>query len=271
MNGIGESFGCISVLNGIVDGNGAVIGIKLRTEAAYSEKGPEQYVRIIGSESTDDNLARICVRRTLERIGKDPETNYQLIVKSEIPPSRGLKSSSSACNAIIKAVLDAHSVEMDVMDVILLGVECAKEAKVTVTGSFDDACGCELDGFTATYNYENRVLRRESFGKYDVIICTPEYIKKKVPKEEYQKVADQMKEIRKLSETDILQALTLNGKLIANVTGEGTALIDKALELGAVAAGISGTGPAVAVVCESGKGRGIASELPCNTIVTETR
>ncbi|MCQ2079984.1 MAG: shikimate kinase, partial [archaeon] len=98
MSGIGESHGCISVLNGIVSGTGAVIGINLVTEAAYDEKGTEQFVRIIGSESTDDNLARICVRRTLERIGKDPKVNYQLTIKSEIPPSRGLKSSSSACN-----------------------------------------------------------------------------------------------------------------------------------------------------------------------------
>lgn len=270
MSGIGESHGCISVLNGIVSGTGAVIGINLVTEAAFEEKGPEQFVRTIGAE-TDDTLARICVARTLERIGRNPRIGYRLTIKSEIPPSRGLKSSSSVCNAVIKAVLDAYDVGMDTMDMIRLGVECAKEAGVTVTGSFDDACGCEFGGYVVTDNYGNRILRKEPFGKYDVILCSPEYTKKKVPKEAYNAVAPEMEKIKMIAETDILGALTLNGKLIAGVTGESTEIIDKALELGASAAGISGTGPAVAVVCETGKGREIADKLPCFTIVTETR
>ncbi|MCQ2085448.1 MAG: shikimate kinase [archaeon] len=270
MSGIGTSHGCISVLNGIVSGTGAVIGIALTTEAAFDLRGTEPYVKIIG-EDTDDNLARICVRRTLERIGQDPGVNYHLTIKSEIPPSRGLKSSSSVCNAVIKAVLDAYDEEMDTIEMIKLGVECAKEAKVTVTGSYDDACGCELGGYIVTSNYENRILKQEPLARYDVILCTPDYIKNKVPKEKYQAVAPEMEEIKKIAETDVLKALTLNGKLIAGVTGESTEIIDKALELGALAAGISGTGPAVAVVCETGKGKEIAEKLPCNTIVTETR
>ncbi len=270
MSGIGESHGCISVLNGIVDGTGAVIGIDLLTEAAYDERGTEQFVRVIGEE-TDDSLAKICVRRSLERIGRNPNVDYQLTIKSQIPPSRGLKSSSSVCNAIVKAIMDAYHVDMDIMEIIRLGVECAKEAKVTVTGSFDDACGCELGGFLVTRNYENKIVKKESFGKYDVVICSPEYTKRKVPKEAYQAVAPQMREIQKVAETNVLRALTMNGKLIAEVTGEGTELIDELLDRGALAAGISGTGPAVAAVCEPGRGREIAKGLNCPTIVTETR
>ena len=270
MSGIGESHGCISVLNGIVDGTGAVIGIGLLTEAAYDERGTEPFVRVIGEE-TDDNLARICVRRALERIGRNPHVDYQLTIKSQIPPSRGLKSSSSVCNAIVKAVMDAYHVDMDIMEIIKLGVECAKEAKDTVTGSFDDACGCELGGYIVTRNYENRIVKKEPFGKYDVVLCSPEYTKTQVPKEAYQAVAPEMREIQKVAETDVLKALTMNGRLIARVTGEGTELIDRALELGALAAGISGTGPAVAVVCEPGQGSEIAKGLNCPTIVTVTR
>ena len=270
MSGIGQSHGCISVINGIVNGKGAVIGINLVTEAAYREWDAEPFVKVIGEE-TDDNLARICVRRTLERIGRNPDTGYYLTIKSEIPPSRGLKSSSSVCNAVIRAVLDAYSVDMDDNEMIRLGVECAKEAKVTVTGSFDDACGCQFGGLIFTNNYENRILSKGLIDDYDVIICTPEYTKRKVPKEEYQAVASEMEDIQRLAEEDPLKALTLNGRLIARVTGEGTAIIDRALELGALAAGISGTGPAVAVVCRKGTGKYIAEKLPCGTIVTETR
>ena len=271
MSGIGESHGCISVINGIVNGKAAVLGINLLTEASYSEIGTEQYVKVIGSEDTDDTLVRICVRRTLERIGADPSVGYQVRIKSQIPPSRGLKSSSSVCNAVIKAVLDSHSCDMDIMDIIRLGVECAKEAKVTVTGSFDDACGCELGGLIFTENYSTTLIRREPADGYDVILCIPEYTKERVPRERYEAVTGRMEEIQKIAETDYLKAITLNGRLIAEVTGTDNSIAEKALEAGALAAGISGTGPAIAVIAKKGHGKSISDKLPCTTILTETR
>ena len=58
-----------------------------------------------------------------------------------------------------------------------------------------------------------------------------------------------------------VKKMTMNGRLIARVTGESEELIDDALAHGALAAGISGTGPAIAVVAESGKGGRIAEAL----------
>lgn len=271
MTGRGVSHGCVSVMNGIVSGIGAVIGIALKTEAVYAERGKTQTVSIEGSEEVDGTLAGICVRRTLERIGADLYAGYDLSISSEIPPSRGLKSSSSVCNAVIYAVLAHHGVSADAMDVVKLGVECAKEAKVTVTGSFDDACGCELGGFIVTDNYRNEILRREPFGRYDVVLCVPENTKVRTPPEKYRAAAAEMEGIRRVCETDPLKAMTMNGRLIARVTGVSEELIDEALAHGALAAGISGTGPAVAAIAERGRGAEIAAGLRCRTIVTETR
>lgn len=270
MTGYGISHGCVSVINGIVTGTGAVIGIALETSAEYSEMGIEQAVYIVG-EDTDDNLARICVRRTLEALRINPSVPYMLTIKSEIPPSRGLKSSSSVCNAIIRAVLDEHHESMETMDIIKLGVECAKEAKVTITGSFDDACGCELDGFIMTENYRNEIVRHEPFPVMDVVICVPDYVKKGVPREAYELRAPQMEEIKEVCRTDILKAMTMNGRLIADIVGEPSDLIDAAMESGALAAGISGTGPAIAIICDPGTGEWMAEKLGCNCIVTRTR
>ena len=271
MTGRGVSHGCISVMNGIVSGTGAVIGIALRTEAMYSEEGKTQRVEIRSTEGTDDTLARICVRRTLERIGADPDAGYVLTIDSEIPPSRGLKSSSSVCNAAVSAVLAHHGFAMDTLDMIKLGVECAKEAGVTVTGSFDDACGCELGGFIVTDNYRNEILRREPFGKCEVILCIPDHIKIRIPKERYNAVSSEMEEIKEVCRTDPIKAMTMNGRLIARVTGSGGDLIEEALAHGALAAGVSGTGPAVAALAEPGEGKRIADALGCRTVITETR
>ncbi len=270
MIGTGTSHGCVSVMNGIVSGTGAVIGTAMLTRARYSEEGTSQTVRIL-SEPTDDALARICVRRALESIGADPSAGYALEISSEIPPSRGLKSSSSVCNAAIKAVYDAHGAEADIMDIIELGVQCAKEARVTVTGSFDDAVGCELGGFIVTDNRTDRILRREPFAPMDVILCVPERIKVRVPREAYEARAADMEGIKEVCSQDPLAAMTMNGRLIAEITGESQDIIDAALGAGAAAAGISGTGPAAAVLCRKGEGARIAAELPCRTLLTETR
>ena len=269
MSGTGTSYGCISVINGIVNGTGAVIGIALRTVASYSEGGTAKDV-IIEGESTDDTLARICVKRTLERIGA-PDTGYRLRISSEIPPSRGLKSSSSVCNAVIKAVLCEHGEDMNTLDTIRLGVECAKEAHVTVTGSFDDACGCEIGGFVKTYNYDNVILEQRPVRKDAVVLCIPDHVKTKVPKTEYEKRSKDIEQAIRLCDSDIYSAMTLNGRVIAEVTGESGDLIDMAIENGALAAGVSGTGPAVAVICRHEDAQRIADAMPCDTMITEVR
>lgn len=269
MTGTGVSHGCVSVINGIVNGTGAVVGIALKTTARYQEGGKSQEV-IIEGESTDDSLARICVRRTLEAIGV-PLGGYTLEIESEIPPSRGLKSSSSVCNAVIKAVLSEHGEEMSVLDIIKLGVKCAIEAGVTVTGSFDDACGCEIGGFIKTYNYDNAILEQRPVEKNAVVICVPDHVKTRVPKEMYQEKEGIITQALALCDSDIYSAMTLNGRAIAEVTGESMDLIDIAVRNGALGAGVSGTGPAVAAICRPEDAERIASAMTCRTIITEVR
>ncbi|MBP5395100.1 MAG: shikimate kinase [Candidatus Methanomethylophilaceae archaeon] len=160
MTGIGVSYGAISVLNAIPCGIGSTIGVDLRTEAVF-EPADRTVIELVGRPGMSTLLAETCVRRTLERIG-EKELQYHLTITTDIPPSRGLKSSSSVCNAVICAVLDHFKTEMGNLDVIRLGVECAKECGVTITGAFDDACGCHLGGLVITDNTECSLLRRES-------------------------------------------------------------------------------------------------------------
>ena len=269
LTSVGVSHGCISVINGIVNGTGAVIGIALETVAEYTEGGDSQNVIIEGCQ-TDDALARICVREAMRQVGLEP-VGYTLCIRSEIPPSRGLKSSSSVCNAVIKAVFAEHKYKLPVVDMIRIGVRCAIEAGVTVTGSFDDACGCELGGFVKTYNYEDRILARKEMKAKPVVLCIPDHIKRKVPREAYETRAADMEEAIALCDRDVYAAMTMNGRIIAEVTGESGDLVELAMENGAVAAGVSGTGPAVAIICKDGDAERIAELMPCETMITEVR
>ena len=136
MTGHGTSYGAISVMNAIPCGIGSTIGIRLRTEAEFKPSDTFA-IFLIDRPGMDDALVRTCVSRTFEAIGQEP-FDYELTVRSDIPPSMGLKSSSSVCNAVISSVLDHFDIQWEPLDVIRLGVECAKECGVTITGAFDD-------------------------------------------------------------------------------------------------------------------------------------
>ena len=153
MIGHGISYGAISVMNAIPCGIGSTIGIRLRTEAAFWRSNVTS-IELVDRPGMDNSLVRKCVSRTFEAIGEIP-FEYGITVRTAIPPSMGLKSSSSVCNAVICSVLDYFGVEWEPLRVVKLGVECAKECGVTITGAFDDACGCHLGGLVVTDNTTN--------------------------------------------------------------------------------------------------------------------
>ena len=119
---IGRSHGAITVINAMPCGIGATIGVDLRTEATFVESGDGRTVTISNDATEDTTMARICVRRAYEMAGVEEPSDWTLRTESEIPVSRGLKSSSTACNAILRAVMSEIGYEMDPVDLIRLGV-----------------------------------------------------------------------------------------------------------------------------------------------------
>ncbi len=271
MTGRGISGGAVSVLNAIPCGIGSTIGIALRTKAEISPSDGVS-VELEGRPGMDDLLVRTCVSRTLDAIGRDLP-GYRLEVRTEILPSMGLKSSSSVCNAVIAAVLDHFGISMDPLEAIRLGVGCARECKVTITGAFDDACGCGLGGLVATDNSKDALVFREEVPRYDVVVCIPDRSipKSKVPVDRYKELKDEYRAMVPQLKDGYLDVLTRNGRFVAELAGVENGLAEKALEAGALAAGVTGTGPAVAVIARPGDGARLAGILGCRTIVTETR
>lgn len=270
MTGTGISYGAISVLNAIPCGIGSTIGVDLKTEAVF-EPADSTVIDLLGRPGMDTALAETCVRRTLECIGKEP-IDYHLAIRTDIPPSKGLKSSSSVCNAVICAVLDHFRVPMGNQDIIKLGVECAKECKVTITGAFDDACGCHLGGLVITDNTNCSLLRRESVPWYDVVIVNPEkeIPKNKVDVSKYHELRTEYERLAHEIIDDPFKVLTENGRHVASIIGMDDSVCKEALEMGAVAAGVTGTGPAIAIVCEQSLTEEISRKFG-NTIVCRVR
>ena len=274
MIGNGVSHGAITVINAMPCGIGSTIGVMLRTESRFDPTGEERIVNISNDPSENTKMARICVSETFKRIGMEEPDGWRLDISSEIPVSRGLKSSSSACNAIIRSVLDSENVQMDVADRIRLGVDCARKAKVTVTGSFDDACGCDLGGLVITDNEHDTLLLHENIEEYDVLIHAPkEKIRKtSLPLDKLKSISSEIEGLIEIAKTDPLKAMTENGRLIASVSDIDDSISKLALENGALGAGVSGSGPAIAIVLEKGKAKDFIQRTGLkDLIITRTR
>ena len=276
MSGTGRSHGSITVINAMPCGIGATIGVGLETTARFSETGSERTVTINNDVSEDTLMARICVGKAYETAGIPEPTGWKLETDSQIPVSRGLKSSSCACNAILRAVTSHLGTEMDPVELIRLGVNCAREAKVTVTGSFDDACGCGLGGLVMTDNRKDEIIADSDIDDMDVIIHVPTFKIRKtgLPLDRLHEVAPLIQDAINIAMDDPFRAMTMNGRIISEASGVDNGIAERAMKLGALGAGMSGSGPAVAIVVPKGDGKGFAKDIglrPEETILTETR
>jgi shikimate kinase len=267
------SHGAITVINAIPCGIGAAVGIDLRTHARFVPGGRERSVSIANDPNEDTKMARICVMNTFKHFRAAEPEGWSLAVDSEIPISRGLKSSSSACNAIVSAVAGRIAEDRGTagfgtgkdaqLDMIKLGVKCAIEANVTVTGAFDDACACHLGGFVITDNEKMSLIRHTAAEKNDVILLVPEKKIRKpgLDRERFYALSGKMEKVVKTAERDWHAALTLNGELIAAAVGIDDSIAKEAMRMGALAAGVSGTGPAIAAVVGRGDGASFLKDL----------
>ncbi len=261
MIGRAESYGAITVVNAIPSGRGSTIGIDLRTTAEFEPVGRGLDVKIVGHDPTDDRLARICAENMHIALGRP--CHGLLRIDSEIPTSRGLKSSSSAANAICLAIARAYSSDMDEMDIIRIGCESSIEAGVSITGAFDDACGCHFGGIVSTDNLRMVVEAMLPYvGDHGVLIHVPERMitKKSLNVEDFRSRWQEFDEMVLGCMADPFRTLTKNGRIVAEILGLDDSLAQRAIDAGALAAGVTGTGPAIAI---------IASEEVCNRIIDE--
>jgi shikimate kinase len=270
----GISWGAVSVINAMPGGVGATIGTMLTTRSDFAIVGEGRKVDIVNDPGESTLLAELCVSAAYRAAGTEEPEGWRLRTFSETPPSRGLKSSSSACNSIITAVFGELGFVTDSLTVIKIGVECARTAKVTRTGSFDDACGCQYGGLVMTDNKTDSIIFVEDIPKYDVVLHIPEL---KIRKETIdlgplRRAAEAQKKAIALARTDPLAAMTLNGQIIAEASGLDNSVAEMSMKAGALGAGISGSGPSTAIVLKRGTAGSFLEDTGLeHTIVTVTR
>ena len=254
LTGRAVAYGAITVINAISCGLGAALGVELRTEAYVELTDTPGRIegKILSDPEESTILIEKAVSKVLEYFGLQDEYGAYVETRSNIPIARGLKSSSVAANAIVLAVLDALGEKIDDMTILNLGVDAAIDAGVTITGAFDDASASYFGGLTITDNRRREILKHiRDIKQYPVLIHVPEgkiYTSRSNVRR-MRIIADEVRALHRMAlRGDYWQSMTLNGIIYSEILGFDAGMAIDALENGALAAGLSGTGPSIAAI-----------------------
>lgn len=248
------SHGAATIVNAIAAGKGAAFGLDLWTKAKVKLINEPGIIE--GHVLSDPDEKSVLITKTVERVFRyfdvNDEFGAQVETSSNIPIARGLKSSSAAANATALATVAALKKSLDDMTIINFGVDGALDAKVTITGAFDDASASYFGGVIVTDNIKRKILKRLVVpDNFAVLLCIP-------PNKSYTVNVDidRIHSVASLAEIahkeacrgNYWQAMSLNGLIYSVALGYDSSIAVDALMAGAVAAGLSGKGPAVVAV-----------------------
>lgn len=251
--------GAATIVNAMALGKGAAFGVDLHTKAEVKLTNKPHVFKAQITEDPNESTLLIekTTTRVLQRFKMENQFGAEIKTWSNIPIAKGLKSSSAAANAVALATTAALEQELESQEIIELGVEAAFDAKVTVTGAYDDACASFYGGIVITNNLTKQILKQMPLtDDLTVLFHIP-------PEKAY--TADvniiRLQSVKPLVEVAFEQALegkvwkslTLNGLIFSSALGFNTSIAIDALAAGALAAGLCGKGPAVTAVVQKEK------------------
>jgi len=271
------SYGAVTIVNAMATGRGAALGVRLWTRAKVTlTNRPYQFVgRNLSEPEEDSNLIETTARHVFQRFKADKSFGAVVETQSNIPVAVGLKSSSAASNAVAIASLKVLGKKVSDIRTVKFGVEASFRAGVTLTGAYDDACASYFGGLIVTDNSRQRILKRfKPKEHYRVLIHVP-YRKKytsQVSRASLRKFRLFVRFAhREAMSGNYWNSMTLNGLVYSKALGYDTKSVKAALHNGAVAAGLTGKGPAVAAIVPRARVSQVCcawNSLPGRTIET---
>lgn len=269
MHGLGRAGGAVTIVNALPTGVGCALGIGLFAEAevtlhpAPARGGGELRV----ARAARSPLVAAAVEGALRRYAPSEGWTVELDLRCEIPPARGLKSSSAVASAIVQAVAHARARLPSALEIGLLSAEVSRAAGVSATGALDDALAGLSGGFVVTDNSLGKVLRADPpDASWSVALLIPPGTHSPSPGWEAAFSAH-AREARAGVEAalrgDWWTAMALNTELVERTMRYSYGSLRRVLlRDGALGAGVSGLGPALAAVAPTDRVRQLVAALP---------
>ncbi|MGZ7046764.1 MAG: shikimate kinase [Methanobacterium sp.] len=250
-----KSPGSATVINAIATGFGSAFGIGRYVTAEVKLKNSK--ITCKSDKDVDTTLMELCVKKVLEKFNIDAGVSVKTF--SDLPVASGLSSSSATSNAVTMATLLAISKEFSTeykfnsFEIVNMAIDASLEAGVTITGAFDDASASFFGGLTITDNMKRKILKSCDMEKQNILIYMPN--KKSITAQSDVERMKLLSPYVKLAfhealNGDIYKALTLNGLLYCAALEYNPNIALDALSAGAIAAGLSGTGPSFVAITD---------------------
>lgn len=288
MKTIVKSPGSATIINAIATGYGSAFGIKRYITAEVQLKGSNSIIICKSNKNIDTTLMEICVKKVVNRFKEiynniEFDTGFSVNTKSTLPVSSGLSSSSATSNAIVIATAKALMKEYNInsnnrindIELLNIGVDSSLEAGVTITGAFDDASASFYGGLTVTNNKTREILKMHEMEQQNILVYMPNIISPTAQSDvrRMKLIAPQVKiAFNEALNGNIYNAMTLNGILYCASLAFNPKIALDALNAGAFAAGLSGTGPAFVAIASNenvDKVMEVWSSLPGQVFCTE--
>ena len=241
--------GSATIINAIATGYGSAfgIGLDIKCEAKTSKN-----IDCVNDVGADTKLMELCVNKVFNHYGIVDDFGISLKTKSTLPMASGLSSSSAVSNAIVKVASQIVAEEFNLtplsdLEVINMAIDASLDAGVTITGSFDDATASYFGGVVICDNKNRKFILREKMKEYSILVYMPNFHSKSGDSN-----VERMKVLAPLVQTaydfackkDYFKAINLNGLIYSSTLSFNPAIAVDALQGGAFASGLSGTGSA---------------------------
>ncbi len=246
-------YGAVSIVNAIGTGRGATLGTSLSTVATVSASSGSGIVVNTANQSPQlmgMTVRNIVPRRDLERYQID------ISIETHTPTGCGLKSSSATSTAVSMACAKLFNPEASEKEILYAGVDAAIRSGVSMTGAYDDVCGCYYGGINITDNTAKSLVKRlEAPHSMVAVIFVPNE-RRRHNVRSLRRVSALLDKCWHLAKNGYhWDAMIMNGLAVSSILGPNPQLLNELLQEGAIAASLSGNGPAIAALARSGEER----------------
>ena len=246
--GEGESNGAISILHALGLGRGCSIGIQLTTKVQIVEDPVDI--------EDDKNGLLVAVERCWRDRGLPIPDQFGWKVDSSIPIGQGLKSSSALSCAALRALNSYAWTGLSNSEIADIAAKSQLISNCAKTGSMDDNWASLEPGWKlvdpALSASESIILQGDVETSLSVLIILRGKRLVEISADAFSQ-HEQIFErsLASVMRGSILDALSSNGMAVAAATDDQEALriCNLSIASGAIAAGISGSGPSIAIVC----------------------
>ena len=246
--GQGESNGAISILHALGLGRGCSIGIQLTTKVQMVEDAVDI--------EDDRNGLLVAVEKCWRDRGLPIPDQFGWKVDSSIPIGQGLKSSSALSCAALRALNSCAWTGLSNSEIADIAAKSQLISNCAKTGSMDDNWASLEPGWKlvdpALSASESIILQGDIDPSLSILILLRGKRTVEISAEDFSQ-HEQIFErsLASVMRGSVLDALSSNGMAVAAATDDHEALriCNLSIASGAIAAGISGSGPSIAIVC----------------------